>query len=119
MVPRPVAADAADENAVLEPTGPKSGVLNTPVGTVGLAVLKVLVDTQKDDPIAAVSPLVPLSVAPEDVTFVALLVVVLVAADAICAKLATPAVPAKSDNVARAETIRSFVLLIILKSINL
>ena len=65
-------------------TAPRSGVEKTPAGSgeVGV-VLNVVVATQKDESEAAVSPLVPLSVASVVVMTVAAPVVGVVAANAV------------------------------------
>jgi hypothetical protein len=63
----PVADERREEKGVLAATGPRSIVEYTPPGIVGLAVLNVLVETQNECPSAAIGPLVPLSVASDEV----------------------------------------------------
>jgi hypothetical protein len=78
-----VVEERAAEYAALTPWAPRSGVEKTPVGSAAeLAVENVLVETQNEESVAAVSPFVPLSVALFGVTAVAALVVGAVAANA-------------------------------------
>jgi hypothetical protein len=67
---------------VLDACAPRSGVEYTPAGSTGLAVLKVLVETQNEESVAAVSPFVPFKVALLEVIEVAGFVVGAVAAKA-------------------------------------
>jgi hypothetical protein len=94
----PVAEESAAENAVSEACAPRSAVENTPAGIVALAVENVLVETQKELSVAAVSPFVALSVALVEVIAVAALVVGPVVAETSVAN--APSAPTRTIPVA-------------------
>jgi hypothetical protein len=97
----PATDERGEEKAAFGASAPREGVEKTPEGSAAeLAVLKVLVATQNEESVAAVSPLAPLSVAPVEVTLVAAAVVGAVVTTALVVNCSTaPGVQVTSTSV--------------------